>query len=119
MFTYDQRAFLEKVENKMSVEEIAKYLDKTPKEVEREYSIMMKEKGTAEETERKGPDIITGYNLVNINDILFNQINKLNDPNLEEEKFKKEIERSKAINSTAQVIINNCKLMIDARTKQR
>lgn len=123
MFTCDQRAFLEKVEHKMSIAEIAKYLDKTPKEVEKEYSIMLKEKEIieekSEETERKGPDVITGYSLVNLNDILFNQLKKLNNSNLSECEFKTEVERSKAINSTAQVIINNCKLMIDARTKQR
>lgn len=53
-----------------------------------------------------------------LNNYLFETIERLTDDDLSEEEFKKEIERSKAISSVANKIILSGKLMLDAQKYQ-
>ena len=52
--------------------------------------------------------------LIDLNNHLFEQMERLNDEDLTEEDFKKEIERAKAMTGIAQNIIQNGKLMLDS-----
>mgnify|MGYP001852324580 FL=1 len=52
--------------------------------------------------------------LIDLNNHLFEQMERLNDEDLSEENFKKEIERAKAMTGIAQNIIQNGKLMLDS-----
>lgn len=52
--------------------------------------------------------------LIDLNNHLFEQMERLNDEDLSEEDFKKEIERAKAMTGIAQNIIQNGKLMLDS-----
>ena len=52
--------------------------------------------------------------LTDLNNHLFEQLERLNDPDLEEEELKKEINRSKAMAGIANSIINNGRLLFDA-----
>lgn len=52
--------------------------------------------------------------LVDLNDHLFEQLERLNDEDLSQEELEKEINRSKAITDVAQTIINNGSLMLKA-----
>ena len=52
--------------------------------------------------------------LIDLNNHLFEQMERLNDEDLSEEKFKKEIESAKAMTGIAQNIIQNGKLMLDS-----
>lgn len=52
--------------------------------------------------------------LIDLNNHLFEQMERLNDEDLNEENFKKEIERAKAMTGIAQNIIQNGKLMLDS-----
>ena len=54
---------------------------------------------------------------VDLNDHLFAQIERLSDEDLIDDGLKEEITRSKAIANVAKEIINNGKLMLDARKK--
>lgn len=51
--------------------------------------------------------------LVDLNQILFNQLDVLNN-NLSPEDMKSEIEKTKAIVNVSQTIINNAKILLDA-----
>lgn len=55
-------------------------------------------------------------NLVDLHDILFEQLERLNDDDLmdDPEKAKKELERGKLLTATGNVIVNNAKLMLEA-----
>lgn len=53
--------------------------------------------------------------LTNLNDYLFEQLERLNDEESLSENFDKEIERTKAITTVSQQIINNAKLALDAK----
>lgn len=52
--------------------------------------------------------------LIDLNNHLFEQMERLNDEDLTEGDFKKEIERAKAMTGIAQNIIQNGKLMLDS-----
>lgn len=52
--------------------------------------------------------------LSDLNDHLFLQLERLNDENLTESQIKIETERAMAVNSTAQQIISNAKIRLDA-----
>ena len=51
--------------------------------------------------------------LTDLNNHLFEQLERLNDEDLTDEQMGKEIERSKAITSIANSIINNAKVVLD------
>ena len=53
--------------------------------------------------------------LVDLNDHLFAQIERLDDEELTSEELEKEISRSKAITSVGQTIINNASLLLNAQ----
>jgi hypothetical protein len=53
--------------------------------------------------------------LYDLNNHLFEQIERLNDPELEGEALRTEIERSRAVSSIAKDITNNAKLVLDAK----
>lgn len=58
----------------------------------------------------------TKNKLINLNDHLFAQMERLGDEGLAGEKFDKEILRAKALSSVAAQIINNASLAIKAMT---
>ncbi len=53
--------------------------------------------------------------LIDLNDHLFEQLERLNDEDLSDEQLEKEISRSKAITDIAENIINNGELMFKAQ----
>ena len=53
--------------------------------------------------------------LTDLNNYLFEQMERLNDDEGITENFEKEIERSKAVTSVASQIISNAKLALDAK----
>lgn len=53
--------------------------------------------------------------LTDLNNHLFEQIERLNDEDLKDEELDKEIERSKAVTKVAQTIINNGSLILNAK----
>lgn len=54
--------------------------------------------------------------LTDLNNYLFEQLERLNDDeNLNDENFEREIERTKAITSIGNTIINNAKLALDGQ----
>lgn len=53
--------------------------------------------------------------LTDLNNYLFEQLERLNDDELLSENFDREIERSKSITSVSTQIINNAKLALDAK----
>lgn len=53
--------------------------------------------------------------LIDLNNHLFEQLERLNDEDLVDEKLEEEIHRSKAITSVAQQIVNNANLMLSAQ----
>lgn len=52
---------------------------------------------------------------IDLNNHLFEQLERLNDEDLTDEQLEKEIERSKAMTSIARVIIDNGRLALDAQ----
>lgn len=56
-------------------------------------------------------------NLVSLNDYLFEELERLNDDETmqQEENFKKEMNRSKAISQVAKNIIDNANVMLEAK----
>lgn len=53
--------------------------------------------------------------LIDLNNHLFEQLERLNDEDLTGEELDKEIERSKAITSIGKVIVDNARLALDAQ----
>ena len=56
--------------------------------------------------------------LVDLNNYLFSQIERLNNENLDTDKLKEEIERSKALTQLGSVIINNANTILSAKKLQ-
>lgn len=52
--------------------------------------------------------------LEDLNDMLFNQLVRLDKDDISEEELKKEVERSKAMNSVARAIVDNARVVLDA-----
>lgn len=52
--------------------------------------------------------------LVDLNNHLFEQLERLNDDDLSDEQLKKEIDRSKSMTEVASKIIDNAKIVLDA-----
>lgn len=52
--------------------------------------------------------------LMDLNDHLFEQIERLNDEDLDPEQLQREIDRSKAMEGIASAVISNAKVMLDA-----
>ncbi len=53
--------------------------------------------------------------LIDLNNHLFEQLERLNDENLKGEELEEEIQRSKSVTDVAQTIINNGELMLKAQ----
>lgn len=56
--------------------------------------------------------------LVDLNNYLFAQIERLNNENLDTDKLKEEIDRSKALTQLGSVIINNANTILSAKKLQ-
>lgn len=54
-------------------------------------------------------------NLTNLNDILFDQIRKLENDDLSDEALEKEIKKSEQLTKLSVVVLNNAKLALDAQ----
>ena len=54
-------------------------------------------------------------NLTNLNDILFDQIRRLENDDLSDETLEKEIKKSEQLTKLSVVILNNAKLALDAQ----
>ena len=57
--------------------------------------------------------------LVDLNNHLFTQLEKLNDDDLVGDKLQEEVSRTKAMTNVAKEIVSNGKLMLDARVSLR
>lgn len=53
-------------------------------------------------------------NLQKLNDYLFSQLDRLNDPELKGDDLKDEIERSKAVTSVSKGVVENATLQLEA-----
>lgn len=53
--------------------------------------------------------------LIDLNNHLFEQLERLNDEDLTGEELEKEIERSKAVTQIGRVIVDNARLALDAQ----
>lgn len=57
-------------------------------------------------------------NLMNLNDMLFKQMQRLSDPELKGEALKEEITRADSMNDVSKVIISNAELCLRAQIAQ-
>lgn len=53
-------------------------------------------------------------NLSDLNDMLFNQLVRLDKDDINDDELKKEIDRSKAMNGIAHTIVDNARVVLDA-----
>lgn len=53
-------------------------------------------------------------NLSDLNDMLFNQLVRLDKDDINDDELKKEIDRSKAMNRIAHTIVDNARVVLDA-----
>lgn len=53
--------------------------------------------------------------LIDLNNHLFGQLERLNDEDLKDEELEQEISRAKAITNISQTIVNNAELMLKAQ----
>lgn len=60
----------------------------------------------------------SGSRLVDLNDALFTQLNRLSDKDLKGEGLREEIDRAKAVSTIARDIIENARLALDAHRTQ-
>ena len=61
---------------------------------------------------------MTKNNLVNLNDHLFSELERLGDEDLKGDDLKDELERAKALSDVSEKIINNASLMLKAVHEQ-
>ena len=54
-------------------------------------------------------------NLQDLNDILFSQIQALDDPDLTDEQFKRQVDKSEAVVKLSTTILNNARLALEAQ----
>jgi hypothetical protein len=54
-------------------------------------------------------------NLQDLNDILFSQIQALDDPELTDEQFKRQVDKSEAVVKLSTTILNNARLALEAQ----
>lgn len=52
--------------------------------------------------------------LEDLNDMLFNQLVRLDKDDISDDELKKEVDRSKAMNSVAHTIVDNARVVLDA-----
>ena len=57
--------------------------------------------------------------LIDLNNHLFAQLERLSDEDLKEDELKKEIDRSKALTSIANVVVNNANVCLEAAKLSR
>lgn len=57
--------------------------------------------------------------LIDLNNHLFQQLERLNDEDLSGEKLQDEIERSKAITGVSKEVVSNARLVLDAEKHRR
>lgn len=57
---------------------------------------------------------MTKNTLADLNNILFERMNKLNDDKMSKEQYEEEVKRSKIINETAKIVVLNSRLRLDA-----
>lgn len=98
-----EKGLYEKYKN-MSEEEYEKRI-KEEKIMERKMSIEEKKEQMSSEEN----------SLMNLNDILFNQLRKLNSDSLTQDELDTEIKVSKQVVSVSQTIINNANLLLSAK----
>lgn len=119
-----EKLYISKNVNSKTLEEMAEYLKCTQREVKHCYETMKlngeydKYRVSNYETVKKEEEIKEKdeetNSLLDLNKYLFSQLNALKDRSLTENQFKQEVERSKAMVSVSQTIINNAKIMIEA-----
>lgn len=118
------KIYIAKNINSKSLDEIARYLKCGKTEVKNVFE-KMKSNGEydkyrnmpyqeAVEIAEKQSTPNSQNSLLDLNDILFKQLEKINDENLTEDEFKKEAETSKIVVNISQTIINNSKLLLEA-----
>jgi hypothetical protein len=105
---------------KLNMEEIRELEDEYGKlaNVPDDHPIIMKyrkDKHEVKFVEKKKERTNMGKNdASNLNDILFGQLNRLNQDDLTPEQLKEEVERSRAVSQVANQIISNGRLVLDA-----
>ena len=118
-----EKLYISKNVNSKTLEEMAEYLKCTQREVKHcyetmklngeydKYRVSNYETVKKEEEEQKVP---AKKGLLDLNDYLFERLETLNNESLNDEQLKKEVEKTKAIVSVSQTIVNNAKILLDA-----
>ena len=61
----------------------------------------------------------TDVSLMSLHRVLFEQIDRLNDPDLTDDELRKEVDRAGAMEGISSQIVNNARLMLRATTETR
>lgn len=61
----------------------------------------------------------TDVSLMSLHRVLFEQIDRLNDPDLTDDELRKEVDRAGAMEGISSQIVNNARLMLKATTETR
>ena len=80
----------------------------------KEFRNIIRNSSTIKSNQEKESKPIMQNKLSDLNNYLFEQLERLNDDDLNEEQFKKEVARSKAISSIASSIVGNANIMFKA-----
>ena len=126
-FKPTEKLYISKNCNSKTLEDMAEYLKCKPNEVKYCFETMKlngeydKYRVSNYETVKKEEEqmelknkIAHTKSLVDLNQVLFKQLETLNDTSLEQEQFNKEIAKTQAIVSVSQTIINNAKILLEA-----
>lgn len=122
-FTPLEKLYISKNVNSKTLEDMSEYLNCKPHEVKHcyeemklngEYDKYRVSNYQAVKNEEDKQEFETANSLLDLNKLLFQQLNAINDRNLTDEQFKQETERSKVVVNIAQTIINNEKLLLEA-----